>query len=261
MRSPKFKKLLNDKKAATAVALAILFVPMLIAASAVVDFSRIASARTLLQASVDSAAVAGAGAYQTSQSYSAAQNVAQTTYSGTGVQLPEFVTPGTVTIGAYCSSQGTTTQCGTGTSSASLSGNCPSGWNSNKEYCVVAAATVTLKNSLFPGSFRPRHSVQPAWRQPPSRRSSSVKEISIIKISAMALPGPASTSPYCHETAVAMLNTTPWPRRIPIVKAPPPMGRYRRRTHIQPLPPRLPASRHAIICSSARINRAVHPAR
>ncbi len=130
--------------------MAIMTVPLLIAASAAVDFSRIASARTLLQASVDSAAVAGAGAYQTSQSYASAQNVAQASYSGTGAQLPNFVSPGAVTIGAYCSSQGTTTQCGTGASSSgTLSGDCPSGWNANKEYCVVATATVTLKNSLF----------------------------------------------------------------------------------------------------------------
>ena len=143
------KKFLRSRRAATAIAMALMTVPLLIAASAAVDFSRIASARTLLQASVNSAAVAGVGAYQTSQSYSAAQNVAQAAYSGTGAQLPNFVTPVTVTIGAYCSSLGSTTQCGTGTSSANLSGNCPSGWNSNKEYCVVATATVTLKNSLF----------------------------------------------------------------------------------------------------------------
>ena len=143
------KKFLRSRRAATAVAMALMTVPLLIAASAAVDFSRIASARTLLQASVDAAAVAGAGAYQTSQSYSAAQNVAQAAYSGTGAQLPNFVTPVTVTIGAYCSSLGSTTQCGSGTSSTSLSGKCPSGWNSNKEYCVVATATVTLKNSLF----------------------------------------------------------------------------------------------------------------
>lgn len=150
MRSPKFKKLLNDKKAATAVAMAILFVPLLIAASAAVDFSRIASARTLLQASVDAAAVAGAGAYQTSQLNTAAQNVALATYSGTGLQLPQFVSSTTPTIGAYCSSQGSSTQCGTGsTDTGTLSGSCPSGWDANKEYCVVATASVTLKNSLF----------------------------------------------------------------------------------------------------------------
>lgn len=150
MRSPKFKKFLNDKKAATAVAMAILFVPLLIAASAAVDFSRIASARTLLQASVDAAAVAGAGAYQTSQLNTAAQDVALATYSGTGLQLPKFVSSTTPTIGAYCSSQGSSTQCGTGsTDTGTLSGSCPSGWDANKEYCVVATASVTLKNSLF----------------------------------------------------------------------------------------------------------------
>jgi Flp pilus assembly protein TadG len=150
MLSPKFRKFFHDKKAATAVAMAILFVPLLIAASAAVDFSRIASARTLLQSSVDSAAVAGAGAYQTSQLYTAAQDVAQSTYSGTGLQLPKFVSSTTPTIAAYCSTQGTPAQCGTGASaSGTLSGKCPSGWDANKEYCVVVTASVTMTNSLF----------------------------------------------------------------------------------------------------------------
>jgi Flp pilus assembly protein TadG len=144
------KKFLRTRRAATAVAMAIMTVPLLIGASAAVDFARIASARTLLQASVDSAAVAGAGAYQTSQSFATAQNVAQATYSGTGLQLPSFVTVNSSAIGAFCSPKGTAAQCGATTNpTTTLIGSCPAGWTTTQEYCVVATASVTLKNSLF----------------------------------------------------------------------------------------------------------------
>ena len=86
-------KFRRHRRAATAVALAIMALPMFICAGAAVDFSRILSARTLLQAAVDSAAVAGAGAYQTSQSYTTAQTVGTAAYNGTGLQLPSFIRP------------------------------------------------------------------------------------------------------------------------------------------------------------------------
>ena len=143
------KKFWSSRRAATAVALAIMFVPMVIAASAAVDFARIASARALMQAAVDGAAEAGANAYQISENYTEANNVTQSTYYGTATQLGSFVSNLTPTFGVYCSSQGSAAQCDTGTDSGALSGNCPSAFATTQEYCVVATATATLKNSLF----------------------------------------------------------------------------------------------------------------
>jgi Flp pilus assembly protein TadG len=151
MIPPLFKKFLRSRRAATAVAMAIMTVPLLIAASSAVDFARIASARTLLQASVDSAAVAGAGAYQTSQAFLTAQTAANDIYLATGEQLPNFVTAANPpVIGAYCNSVNTSIPCDKGSSSTgALSANCPNTWTKADEYCVVVTQTVTLKNSLF----------------------------------------------------------------------------------------------------------------
>jgi Flp pilus assembly protein TadG len=152
MMASLIKKFLRDRKAATAVALAIMTVPMLIGASAAVDFSRLASARTLLQASVDSAAVAGAGAWQMSESSTNASNVTLAAYNGTSAQLKNFVTTSTPTIGMDCNgttgaSGQTTNQCGGTAAFSTATGafGCPTA----KEYCVVVTATATMKNSLF----------------------------------------------------------------------------------------------------------------
>jgi Flp pilus assembly protein TadG len=139
------KKFLRSRRSATAVALAIMTVPLLISASAAVDFSRIASARTLLQASADSAAIAGAGAWQTSQSNTDASNVTSAAYLGTGAQLPKFVTTGNPTVALACSSATAAICGGTANFSSGNVSRCPSGF----EYCVVVSAQATLKNSLF----------------------------------------------------------------------------------------------------------------
>ena len=142
------KRLLGDRRAATAVAMAILAVPLLIAASAAVDFSRVASARALLQASADAAAIAGAGAWQTSQSYSYASSVTSAAYSGTASQLSKFVATSGPTPELTCT--GTTTQCGgTASSSTYVTTTSTYGCPSSSEYCVVVQATGVLKNSLF----------------------------------------------------------------------------------------------------------------
>jgi len=113
-----------------------------------VDFSRVASARALLQASADAAAIAGAGAWQTSQSYFNASNVTSAAYSGTASQLSNFVATSAPTPELTCT--GSTTQCG-GTASSSTYVTTPStyGCPTSSEYCVVVQATGVLKNSLF----------------------------------------------------------------------------------------------------------------
>ena len=144
------KRLLRDRRAATAVALAILTVPLLLTAGVAVDLSRVASARALLQASTDAAAIAGAGAWQTSQSYAYASSVTSAAYSGTASQLSNFVATSAPTPKLTCT--GTTTQCGgTASSSTYVTTTSTYGCPSSAEYCVVVVATGVLKNSLLGG--------------------------------------------------------------------------------------------------------------
>ena len=144
------RRLLRDRRAATAVALAILTVPLLLTAGVAVDLSRVASARALLQASTDAAAIAGAGAWQTSQSYAYASSVTSAAYSGTASQLSNFVATSAPTPELTCT--GTTTQCGgTASSSTYVTTTATYGCPSSAEYCVVVVATGVLKNSLLGG--------------------------------------------------------------------------------------------------------------
>ncbi len=135
----------KDRRAATAVAMAIMFVPLVIAASAAVDISRAVSARAQMQAATDAAAIAGAGAWQTSESSSVAYNTTTVAYTGTAAHLTNFVSGGTPTVELTCT--GSTTQCGSSQPYATSTStyNCPTG----SEYCVVITAGGTLQNSLF----------------------------------------------------------------------------------------------------------------
>ncbi len=142
------KRMFHDRRGATAMALAILFIPLMIAAGAAVDLSRIASARALLQASTDAAAIAGAGAWQTSESYSYASSVTTAAYTGTASQLPKFVSTSTPTPSLTCT--GSTTQCGGAAGSSSyVTTTSTYGCPAAAEYCVAVKATGTLKNSIL----------------------------------------------------------------------------------------------------------------
>lgn len=142
------KRMFHDRRAATAVALAIMAVPLMITAGAAVDMSRAASARALLQASTDAAAIAGAGAWQSSESYKYAASVTTATYTGTASQLPKFISTSTPTPNLTCT--GTTTQCGgTAGSSTYVTTTSTYGCPNSAEYCVVVTASGTLKNSLL----------------------------------------------------------------------------------------------------------------
>lgn len=135
----------RDRRAATAIVMAILFVPLIIGASAAVDISRAVSTRAQLQAAADAAAMAGAGAWQTSESSSVALNTATVAFNGTGAHLSNFIAGGVPAIQLTCT--GSTTQCGSSASFATSPStfNCPSA----SEYCVVVTASGTLTNSLF----------------------------------------------------------------------------------------------------------------
>ncbi|OYV26336.1 MAG: hypothetical protein B7X08_02310 [Acidocella sp. 20-63-7] len=132
------------------MALAIMAVPMIIAAGAAVDFSRIASARALLQASVDSAAIAGVGAWQTSASSANAQSVAEAAWAGSTAQLSNVVTVTSGPVVPNLACTGTTAQCNTTGSSVTYStAIAPYGCPASYKYCVSVTASASLKNSLF----------------------------------------------------------------------------------------------------------------
>ena len=157
MRHPFSAEFWRNRRAATAVAFAIMFVPMVICAGAAVDISRIAAARTLLQSSIDGAAIAGVSEWQMSESSTNAKNVATDVYQDTGAQLPNFVSSSTPTVTLACTgttglASQATNQCGgTAPFSASVIAGCPSNSSgiATFEYCVVVTASVTLKNSLL----------------------------------------------------------------------------------------------------------------
>ncbi|OYV32227.1 MAG: hypothetical protein B7Z81_13055, partial [Acidocella sp. 20-61-6] len=145
------KRLFASRRSATAVAFAIMFVPMVISASAAVDFARIASARAMMQSAVDGATETGANAYQMSENFAEAGNATTTTLSATSATLGRFVGNIQTNTGVYCNSgEATAQQCGSNYAvQGNLLGNCPAAFATTEEYCVVATMSATLKNSLF----------------------------------------------------------------------------------------------------------------
>ncbi len=137
---------MRERRGATALAMALLLVPLLLTAGVAVDLSRIASVRTLLQASVDGAAVAGVNEWRMSQSSTNAYTVAYNDFSNTGAQLSNFAAPVTPVVNLACT--GVAAQCGgTHSFSATSAYGCPD--TTAFEYCIVVTATLTLKNSLL----------------------------------------------------------------------------------------------------------------
>jgi hypothetical protein len=140
------RKLMRDNRAATAVAMAILLVPMVISAGVAVDLARIASVRTLLQASVDGAAIAGVSEWQMSESSTNAYNISYNDFVNTGAQLSNFAPTVTPTVNLSCIA--TAIQCGGAQAfSTTPAYGCPT--SGAYEYCVVVTAQLTLKNSLL----------------------------------------------------------------------------------------------------------------
>jgi len=147
MKMPLFSRLRRalrmDRRATVAVVMAIMVVPLFIAGNAAVDLSRIVTARTILQAAADSAAIAGAGAWQTSESGTTANQVASQAFSAQASTIANYapLASGSPSLSLVCT--GTSTQCGSGTYATS---------NSNPacvNYCVIVNASVTLNNTLF----------------------------------------------------------------------------------------------------------------
>jgi Flp pilus assembly protein TadG len=139
------KKFLREGRAATAIIIALMSVPLIIASGAAVDFSRISSARAQLQFAVDAAALAGAGAFQTNLDGTAAYNVAATAFAASAASLSNYASV-TSTVGTLCNSAGVANvTCGTKSSSSGVTTQCPS----TTIYCVEVTAQATLRNSLL----------------------------------------------------------------------------------------------------------------
>ncbi len=143
-------KFFRERRASILVAFALMAVPLFISAEAAVDLSRAVTARTLLQAAVDTAATAGASAWHISESPAYASSVASATFSGSASNLGVFGSYNNPTPELACN--GVTSVCNVSNASTSYvttpsTYNCPNA--SAAQYCVVVTATVTTRNWLF----------------------------------------------------------------------------------------------------------------
>jgi Flp pilus assembly protein TadG len=151
-----FRKFLAERRAATAVVLALTIVPLIIAAGAAVDFARLSSSRAQLQAAVDGAAIAGVGAYANDESGTNAITVAKAAFNASFASMANAIALNTATspgVTAGCTST-TAALCGTGYTTMSSTA-CSAG-----TYCVTVAATATQRNSLFYRLFSENISVK-----------------------------------------------------------------------------------------------------
>ena len=138
-----FRKFWRDRRGNILLMFALMLPPMILAAGAAVDFSRLAASRAQLQAAVDGAALAGVGAYANEQNSSNATNVANTAFTSSENSISGAITlVGTPTVALGCTATSDSTQCGSGvTPSASA---CSSG-----TWCVTMTATARQSNPLF----------------------------------------------------------------------------------------------------------------
>ena len=158
----------RDRRGATAIAVALMLVPMIISAGAAVDYARISAARAQLQAAADAAALAGVGTYEnaagqttvngpvtTSLANAAtARSIATATFSDYAASLANFITLGAPTATAGCTPPGSyplgrslATVCG-----KPPYGTCPLVTASGAEagsYCVSLGVSGTLQTSLL----------------------------------------------------------------------------------------------------------------
>jgi Flp pilus assembly protein TadG len=104
--SRSFRRLLTNDRGAIALLFGLLLIPLVLAIGAGVDYGRAALVRSMLQGTVDSAALSGASAYTSPSAQSAAQTLAQDYLNNGTARLPfgitvksTSVTPGTTGSG------------------------------------------------------------------------------------------------------------------------------------------------------------------
>ncbi len=142
-------KFLRERRSATAVALALMAVPMFIAGEAAVNVARLVTAHTLLQAAVDNAANAGASAWHLSESPAYANSVTISTFKGAASNLATFGSYTTPTPNLACngvSSVCNATNDATSYVTTPATYNCPNA--SAAQYCVAVTAQVVIHNWL-----------------------------------------------------------------------------------------------------------------
>lgn len=139
------RRLLQERRSAAALIIAMSSIPMIIAAGAAVDFSRIAAARAQLQFAADSASLAGAGAFQTNEDGTAAYDIAKTAFDSSVAGLLSYASV-TGTVGTKCNPAGKpNVTCGSISPANGASALCPA----STIYCVQVSARATLRNSLL----------------------------------------------------------------------------------------------------------------
>jgi Flp pilus assembly protein TadG len=153
-----FKTFRADRRAAVALAVALVTVPMMILMAAALDFSRLETARVQLQQATDSAAMAATGAWQTSQSVNKAMNAANAAFDGSARLLPNLLSISAPSVSYTCTvpsalqtqdclSDGTMVTAA-GSTYLTSNPNCPTP-PTNGAYCVIITATATMQNTLI----------------------------------------------------------------------------------------------------------------
>jgi Flp pilus assembly protein TadG len=142
MFSRLLRVLWRDRRAAIAVLMAIMTVPLTIAGSAAVDLTRVMTARAILQQAADAAAVSGAGAWETSESANTAKQVANQAFAASTASIAGYAPLASGSPGVTLVCTGTSAQCGSGSYATSGPTGCVN-------YCVIVNASVTLTNVLF----------------------------------------------------------------------------------------------------------------
>jgi Flp pilus assembly protein TadG len=119
-------RIARDRRGTIAITFALMLPPVLMVAGAAVDYARLEQFKTQLQATVDSAALAGAAVYASSSQSSSATTVAKNFVTSNVAQLPGHIGSVTPTVSASLISTG-----------------------SNAGYTVAVSATVTMATTMM----------------------------------------------------------------------------------------------------------------
>ena len=204
------RKFISERRAASAVLLALMIVPLVLAAGAAVDFARLSASRAQLQAAVDSAAIAGVGAYANDQSGTNAINVAKSAFNASFAGMTNAISLNTSTspsATAGCTST-TASLCGSGYTTMSPSA-CSAG-----TYCVTVTATATQKNALFYALFSENMSVTGTaqYTAPASSSPGALVSYNNLAMSYMSNNGGQFNNPFYSGIGAGTLDTVSNPK-------------------------------------------------
>jgi len=143
-------RLARDDRGVTALLFGLLLVPLLLAVGVGVDYARATQMRTMLQSTVDGAAISGAAAYISPAAATTAQSLAQAYVTkGTGA-LPSSVTVTSTTITPGSSGSGNSTAY---TMYVSVTISVPTTLMYPLKPALTVTASATAKNPVVSGTF------------------------------------------------------------------------------------------------------------